>query len=256
MDLQDRSVIVTGGVSGIGRGLVDEFADAGANVCALDIDEEGVTALDQDSRENVIGVAGDVQNYADNRQAVQQCCEVFGGVDTFIGNAGIFDNFVSLEELPAEKLQDAFTELFGINVVGYLLGIKAALPALRQSSDGSAVFTASFASFNPGGGGILYTPAKHAVLGLIRQLGHELAPEIRVNGVGQGYVPTELSGLSSLDQSQEHAAEENMEEVHPLETVPEPADYADYYAFLATDASEGTTGEVIMADCGLSMSSI
>jgi NAD(P)-dependent dehydrogenase (short-subunit alcohol dehydrogenase family) len=256
MDLKNRSVLITGGVDGLGRGIAEEFADAGANICVLDVNEDGIEEINANSRDSIVGVAGDVRNYADNRRAVETCVDRFGGLDTFIGNAGIFDNFVSLDEVPADEFEPAFDELFSINVLGYLLGAKAALPELRRDGDGTMVFTASFASFNPGGGGIIYTPAKHAVLGIIRQLGRELAPEVRVNGVAQGYVPTGLGGLSSLEQSQEHAADENMEEVHPLKTVPEPEEYAGYYAFLATDMSKGTTGDVIMADCGLSMTGI
>ncbi len=253
MDLEDQSVLITGGVSGIGRGIVDEFADAGCNVCVLDVDAAGIEELNDDARANVVGVEGDVRSYEDNRRAVETCAETFGGLDTFIGNAGIFDNFVSLDDISPKNLEDAFEELVGINVLGYLVGAKAALAELRASDDGSIVFTASYASFNAGGGGIIYTAAKHAVLGIIRQLAHELAPDVRVNGVGQGYVPTKLSGIHSLDQPQDHAADENMEEVHPLQTVPDPSEYADYYAFLATDASKGTTGDVLMADCGLSI---
>lgn len=256
MDLEDRAVLVTGGVNGIGRGIVEEFADEGCNICVLDVNETGIKELNEEFGDNVVAVAGDVRSYDDNCHAVDVCVERFGGLDTFIGNAGIFDNFLSIEEVNPDELETAFAELFNINVLGYLLGAKAALPELKESDDGSIVFTASYASFNSGGGGIVYTPAKHAVLGIIRELAHQLAPDVRVNGVGQGYVPTELSGLSSLEQSQEHAASENMEEVHPLGTVPDPDEYAGYYAFLATDQSKGTTGDVIMADCGLSASGI
>ncbi|MRE27212.1 SDR family NAD(P)-dependent oxidoreductase, partial [Klebsiella quasipneumoniae] len=100
-----------------------------------------------------------------------------------IGNAGIWDHNASLVNTPAETLETGFHELFNVNVLGYLLGAKACAPALI-ASEGSMIFTLSNAAWYPGGGGPLYTASKHAATGLIRQLAYELAPKVRVNGVG------------------------------------------------------------------------
>jgi NAD(P)-dependent dehydrogenase (short-subunit alcohol dehydrogenase family) len=116
------------------------------------------------------------------------------------------------------------------------------------------VFTASYASFNPGTGGIFYTPAKHAVVGVVRQLAYELAPEIRVNGVAPNYVPTELSGMNSLGQGKvlddlKGAGERALEERYELPILG-PEAYSGYYVFLASEDSAASTGTVISADCG------
>jgi 2,3-dihydroxy-2,3-dihydrophenylpropionate dehydrogenase/cis-2,3-dihydrobiphenyl-2,3-diol dehydrogenase len=72
-----------------------------------------------------------------------------------------------------------------LNVKAYLLGAKAAVEPLRRTKD-AIIFTASNAGFWPGGGGLLYMASKHAVVGLVKQLAYELAPDIRVNGHGLG----------------------------------------------------------------------
>lgn len=252
---QGKTALVTGGGSGIGYAVAKEFIEAGCTVCVLDISEELVNRLNDEFDERLRAVRGDVTSIADNERAVQMCVDEFGGLDVFVGNAGIFDNFRSLGEIDTSDLPTAFDELFHIDVMGYMLGVRAALPELIEN-DGNVVFTASFSSMYPAGGGILYTAAKHAVAGIIKQLAHELAPEVRVNGVAPGYVPTQLAGLDSLGQSSEHASSEDMRDIHPLGTVPEPETYAGYYLFLASEASRATTGEIITADCGISIRGI
>src|SRR3546814_8711362 len=90
--------------------------------------------------------------------------------------------------------------MFAIIVKGYILAAKAALPALYKSK-GSAIFTVSNAGFYPGGGGVLYTAGKHAVIGLVKQLAHEWGPRIRVNGIAPGGI------LGSDIRSEEHTSE-------------------------------------------------
>ena len=128
----------------------------------------------------------------------------FGKLDVFVGNAGIFDVYAKLAELPDDELMRAYNELFRVNVGGCIFGARAAVAELRRTG-GSMIFTASVAGLNSGGGGALYTASKHAVVGLIRELAVELAPDIRVNGVAPGGTMTDLRGLAALgndDRSQ------------------------------------------------------
>ena len=86
-----------------------------------------------------------------------------------------------------------------MNITGCILGAKATLPELLKTN-GCMLFTASVAGLNSGGGGVLYTASKHAVVGMIRQLAMELGPRIRVNGVAPGGTRTDLRGLPVLGQ--------------------------------------------------------
>lgn len=250
--LEDTTALVTGGGSGIGRAVVERYVEEGANVGVLEIDPARVDALDEAFPERVHAVQGDVSEFADNERAVAETVDAFGGLDVFVGNAGIFDNNVGLVDLDPDEMEAAMDELFHVNVLGYMLGAKAALPELLET-EGCMVFTGSYSSFYPATGGILYTPSKHAIAGIVRQLAYELAPKIRVNGVAPGYSPTNLSGADALGQGESPADPEEIDERYPLR-IPQAEEYAGYYVLLASEEnSRASTGTIIEADSGLSI---
>jgi NAD(P)-dependent dehydrogenase (short-subunit alcohol dehydrogenase family) len=258
--LEGQVALVSGGGSGIGRGIVARFIVEGARVGVLERVPERIEQLQAAFGEYVLPMQGDVTRLEDNKRAVEQTVSAFGQLDTFVGNAGIFDRHMSLIDLPEEKLGEAFDEQFAVNVKGCLLGAKAALPELLKT-EGCMVFTVSVAGFNSGGGGVLYTASKHAVVGVIRQLALELAPKIRVNGVAPGRVQTDLRGLAALGQSeQSHWAtpgvdwEEQLRARSPLQLAIRPQDLASAYVFLASRENARTmTGVIIHVDAGSSL---
>ena len=118
------------------------------------------------------------------------------------------------------------------------------------------IFTASYASFHAAGGGVLYTASKHAVLGVVRQLAHELAPEVRVNGVAPGVAPTRLGGVGAFGQGEQDAGLPGVAEMLPLCERPSTDSYAGLFALLASRDAAHMTGTVITADSGLSVRGI
>jgi NAD(P)-dependent dehydrogenase (short-subunit alcohol dehydrogenase family) len=256
--LDDQVALVTGGASGIGRGLVCRFLEEGARVGVLERLPERVQLLQTDFGPAVCAVQGDVTALADNQRAVAATVQAFGHLDIFVGNAGVFDSFVRFDAIPEDTLGAAFDEQFGVNVKGALLGAKAALPELLRTA-GCMIFTASVAGFSSGGGGVLYTASKHAVVGLIRQLAAELAPTIRVNGVAPGGVRTDLRGLVTMEQGeQSHFADptivERMRTSNPLQHALQPSDLASAYVLLASRPNaRGMTGQIITVDAGSSL---
>lgn len=250
--LDGTTALVTGGGSGIGRAVVERYVEEGAHVGVLELAQERVTELNREFPEAVCAVQGDVSSYADNEHAVSETVDAFGGLDVFVGNAGVFDDAVHLVDLTPEALERGFEALFGVNVLGYMFGAKAALPELL-ATEGCMVFTASYSSFYPATGGILYTPAKHAIAGIIRQLAYELAPKIRVNGVAPGYAPTNLEGVDALEGESSSITPAEIDERYPLE-IPTAAEYAGYYVLLASaENARASTGTIIEADSGLSV---
>jgi NAD(P)-dependent dehydrogenase (short-subunit alcohol dehydrogenase family) len=252
----DGSVaLVTGGGSGIGRAVVARYLEEGARVGVLERFPERAKDLQAAFGDRVAAIVGDVTRMEDNRRAVAETVEAFGRLDVFVGNAGVFDNFLPLAEFPDDRLSQAFDELFAVNVKGYLLGAKAALPELARTG-GSMVFTASVAGLNSGGGGAIYTASKHAVVGLIRQLAVELGPGVRVNGVAPGGTVTDLRGLAALGQDRRTHwmtgdAEERLRAGNPLQLAMQPSDLAGAYVLLASRASgRAITGQVITVDAG------
>src|SRR5206468_8563138 len=136
-----------------------------ARVVVLDRSAEHLEKLRADhDRRTVVAVKGDVTSPAANEKAVAAAVKAFGGLDVFVGNAGIWDYSIPLAHLPLTMLGEVFDEVFGVNVKGYILGTKAALPELVKSR-GSSIYTLPNAAVDPAGGGPRYTSSTHAVRG-------------------------------------------------------------------------------------------
>ncbi|MDR7418517.1 MAG: SDR family oxidoreductase [Armatimonadota bacterium] len=252
--LRDKATLVTGAASGIGEAVADRFVDEGARVCAFDRDAAGLERLAARHPQHVVTVAGDVRSWDDNRRAVRTAADAFGRLDVFVANAGVGDAFVRLVDLAPDELERAFDEIFGVDVKGYLLGARAAVPALVQTG-GCMILTASSAGVFAGTGGVLYTAAKHAVVGLIRQLAHELAPKVRVNGVAPGGTLTGMQPAPSLRDRggprPETSRAERIRVANPLGLAMRPSDHTAAYVLLASDQARAMTGVVLESDGGL-----
>jgi NAD(P)-dependent dehydrogenase (short-subunit alcohol dehydrogenase family) len=249
--LDGKVAVITGSGAGIGRAIAERYVEEGARVCVVDVVEERARQVADALGDSAIPVRADVGAWKDNQRAIEHTIQAFGKLDIFVGNAGVFDGGVALSAIDGDRLDLAFDELFGVNVKGCLLGIRAALDYLK-STHGSVIVTASYASFAPAGGGVLYTASKHALLGLVRQLAYELAPWVRVNGVAPGVAPTRLRGLTSLGQGTLDSVLPGTEAILPLGRIPATDDYAGIYAMLASPEVTGmVTGHVVVADSGL-----
>ena len=247
--LERKVAVVTGAASGIGNAVARRFLAEGADVVGFDRVE---THVDGDfDGVAYLGVVGDVRSAADTQRAVDLAVSRFGKLDVFVANAGIYDNRRAFRTFSPAELDAAFDELFGVNVKGYMLGALAAAGALAKTR-GCIIFTSSVSGTHAGFGGALYAAAKHAVNGLTKQLALELAPDVRVNAVAPGYVPTGLRGLESLRQ-QESTTGPAPDQL-PLQVIATAEDYAGAYVFLASDACSRTaTGTVLALDGGAAL---
>lgn len=255
--LDGKVCIVTGGARGIGRAVAERcLAEGARGVVAVDRAEEALAEMAQQDPERLAYAAGDVRDPDTHARAVAVALQRFGAVDVLFANAGVFDFRKRLDAYTPELLASGMDELFGINVKGYLLAVHAALPELKRSR-GSIVMTGSVASRMAGGGGVLYTAAKHAIVGMVRQLAQELAPDIRVNAVAPGGTDTALQGLESLGHADRalngrEGFKERIAAHVPLRFAQSPQDHAGAYIFLASHKlSPAITGEVLMSDGGV-----
>jgi NAD(P)-dependent dehydrogenase (short-subunit alcohol dehydrogenase family) len=256
--LHGRRALVVGAGSGIGRAVVDAFLAEGAAVAVLEKDAAKSAAL----RERFPGmpvVSGDAAIRADSDAAVRAAVDAYGGLDVLVNCAGIFDYYRGICELDADVLDEAFEEMFTANVKTHLHAVKAALPALGQSGNGSVILTESTSAYYPGRGGVLYVSSKYAVRGLVTALAHELAPRIRVNGVAPGgTLSTDLRGLTSLGLGDRSLGATPGREAElagrvPLKVALSGADHAWSYVFLASERSRGITGDVVHSDGGMAV---
>lgn len=252
--LDGKVVVFTGAGNGIGRAIVARYVAEGARVVAVDI-SSSVDGLAEELGPSVIPVVADVSTWDGNVAAAHAAREAWGRIDVFVGNAGVYDAAVPLEEIPGESLAKAFGELFAVDLLGPMLGIRAVLEDLIASR-GAVILTGSFATSNASGGGVLYTAAKHGTLGLIRQLAYELAPDVRVNGVAPGVAPTRLRGLNALGQQAADSVLDGTREALPLQEVPDVDAYSGIYTLLASDEAGAMTGSMVSADSGLSVRGI
>jgi 3-oxoacyl-[acyl-carrier protein] reductase len=243
--LQGKSVLVTGGSKGIGRGIASVFAEAGADVAiaarsSADLDTT-VGELDALGSGRVLGVTADVRQPDSCAAMAATVVEAFGGIDVLCANAGIFP------EAPLRTMTpEQFDEVFDINVKGNLFSVQACLDALIASGRGRIILTSSITGPITGfPGWSHYGASKAAQLGFMRTAAIELAPHrITVNAVLPGNVYTE--GLADLGE--DYLAQ--MARCIPAGALGKVEDIGYAAAFLATDEAGYITGQSLTVDGG------
>jgi NAD(P)-dependent dehydrogenase (short-subunit alcohol dehydrogenase family) len=253
--LDGKRALIVGAGSGIGRAVATEFRREGARVAALELSQDKAARLAAELPDCLVS-RGDATSMADSRAAVAAAAVAFGGLDVLVNCVGIFDFYRGLSDIADDQLDGAFDEMFAVNVKSQLVSVRAALPELRRSG-GSVVLTVSTSGFYPGRGGILYVASKFAVRGCVIALAHELAPEVRVNGVAPGgTLGTALTGPRSLAMADRvlgsaPGREQELRDRTPLRVALTGADHAASYTFLACDRARGITGEIVHSDGGI-----
>lgn len=238
-DLNGRSVLVTGATKGIGLGIAQVFAQAGADVAVAARNVDDVSAVHGPGR--CIGVPVDVsdrQSCADMAAAVT---EAFGGIDVVCANAGIFPE-APLQTMTPEELGHTLD----VNVKGTFFTVQACLDALIAAGNGRIILTSSITGPITGyPGWTHYGASKAAQLGFMRTAAIELAPHgITVNAILPGNIRTE--GLAEMGE--DYIA--GMTRAIPAGTLGTPADIGHLAAFLATREAGYITGQSIAVDGG------
>jgi NAD(P)-dependent dehydrogenase (short-subunit alcohol dehydrogenase family) len=240
-----RSVLVTGGGSGIGRRIAVDFAEAGARVVIAGRREEALAATVA-MHPAITACAGDIGSSADAQRMVAAALDQSGGLDVLVNNAGPLVNMTLQESNPVQ-----IRELFDTTVIGTTLVTQAAAGALRARRGAVVNITNGIAATGRGHGapGAGFTSAAKAALeSLTRTWAVELAPEVRVNAVAPGLV-------RSWENDADHPAEllerfEALGRSSPAGRIGVPADIAYWVLALADSNSGWTTGQSIVADGG------
>ena len=235
MRLKNKTAIVTGAGSGIGKATVELFRREGATVVGADIhgadfecdagDEEQVEAL----------VAHTVRDH--------------GGLDVFFANAGISGGFASIFEQDA----DDWAEILRVNLIGPFLAIKYAAPHMKERG-GSIICTASVAGLRSGAGGPAYSASKAGVINLVKVAATQLAgANIRVNAICPGLIETGMTEFI-FDSARAKGQEDKIGHLNPLKRGGAPIEIANTALFLASDEASYVNGQAIAVDGGLSSS--
>jgi 3-oxoacyl-[acyl-carrier protein] reductase len=234
-----RTVVVTGGTRGIGKGIAAVFARAGANVVVVGRDRgRGEAAA---AELGATYVAADIARAEDCERMAAEVLERAGGIDVLCANAGIFPD-VKLADM-TERDIDA---IFATNVKGTMLSVKACLDALERSGHGRVIVTSSITGPITGfPGWSHYGATKAAQLGFLRTAAIELAVRgITINAIMPGNIATE--GLAELGPEYRRQMEASI----PLGTLGTLDDIGHAALFLATDEAGYITGQTLVIDGG------
>lgn len=248
--LKDKTVVVTGASSGIGRAIAIAAARHGARaVIVSDITETPREGGAPTAHEiEALGVAArflkaDVSSKADN-DALVAAAEEFGGVDVMVLNAGI-----SLKSDGADVSEEDYRRLMAINLDGTLFGAQAAAADMKaRGKPGSIVLMASMGGLVGAGFTVAYSTSKGGIVLMAKALADALGPDgIRVNSIAPGTIDTELL-RSTPDIA---AASEKFRQRTPLRRLGQPSEIGDAVAFLGSDLSSYISGIALQVDGGL-----
>jgi 3-oxoacyl-[acyl-carrier protein] reductase len=246
LELQDRVVIVTGGASGIGRGIAEAFAAEGAKVVITwYLSEAGacetVGGIEAAGGE-AISTRADLAAPGEATRVINLAIERFGKLDVLVANSGGLLQRSSVEECSL----DLWNQALAVNLTSTFLTCQAAIPHLKRQR-GAIVTVSSLAAHDGGGAGSAhYSTAKGGVLTFTRSLAKELGPQgVRVNSVAPGLIGTQFHDRFSTAEGRLATVGRT-----PLGREGTPEDVASAVLFLASARASFLTGEVIEVNGG------
>ena len=239
--LKGRSVLVTGGSKGIGKGIARVFAAAGAKVAILARHGNQAEAAAKEIGHGAFGLAGDVTSFASLEAVMKAVAAKHGGLDVLCANAGIFPP-ANLEEMTVEQ----WDEVIDTNLKGTFLSVKAAVPYLKKSDQGRIVITSSITGQITGfPGWTHYGATKAGQLGFMRTACLELAKyRITVNAVMPGNILTE--GLIGMGEDYQKTMAASI----PLKRLGTVDDIGHAALYFASKEAGYVTGQTIIVDGG------
>lgn len=250
-DFSGKTVLVTGGSRGIGYGVAKGFGLAGADLSILADDEtvfDAAENLSVETGQTVKGIRCDITDVDQIKQAMGH----FAQLDVLINNAGL-ERTTPITD-PDDAVEATFRRIIDINVMGTFLMTRHAVR--KMDKGGRIILTASIWGRTAVADYSAYCASKHANIGFMRSMAHELAPlGINVNAVCPGWVKTEASMLTleKMSKSSKRSEDELLKEIisgQVLGGLLEPDDMASIYLYLASDGARDITGQAYHLDRG------
>ena len=247
----DKSIIVTGGGSGIGRAAARLFAAEGGRVIVAD--KTGAAAVADEIRA-AGGVAEAIEIDAGNEEdvvrTVSLACETFGGLDVMFANAGISGGMANIFDTDVSLI----AEVLRVNLIGPYLAVKHAGPRIAERGGGAIVLTASVAGIRSGAGSPAYSASKAGVINLAMTSAQQLSgSNVRVNAVCPGLTETGMT-KTTFDYAREANKMDRVGRLNPLRRAAQPEELAKAVLFLASDDASYVNGQALAVDGGLSSS--
>ncbi len=247
IDLTDQNILITGGTRGIGRSLVDAFADTGARIAftyrSSTEEAEAVVAELEDNGVKAMSLQGDVADTSVAQEHVDAVTDAWGTLDVLINNAGI-----TKDNLMLRMKEEDWDAVLDVNLKGVFNYAKAAYRPMMRQRGGVIINLSSVVGVTGNAGQTNYAASKAGIIGFSKSLAKELSSRgVRVNVVAPGYVDTEMTEALSDD------ARDAMLNAVPLGRPATTEDVAEAVLFLASPAASYITGHVLHVDGGLAM---
>lgn len=250
-ELSGRVAVVTGGAAGLGRGIAERFAQAGARVVVADLDRTAGEATAAAIGENAVFRSADVAEPDQVRDLVRFAVDSLGGLDVMVNNAGVSG------ALHPEFFDDDFADfarVMSVNLHGVMVGTQQAARHMATRGGGSIINVSSVGGLTAGRGVISYRASKAGMIQMSKSVAIDLAEYgVRVNCIAPGNIPTGLlSGAMSgeEDDGRSGAIRAVMGVSRPLRREGTVADVAEAALYLAGDRSAYVTGVVLPVDGG------
>lgn len=251
-DLSSRVAIVTGASRGIGKAIAGQFARAGASVVLSSRRQDSLGTVAEELRANgheAIGIAAHNGDKAALQMLVERTLGEYGRLDILVNNAATNPHFGTILEADDSYWQKTLE----VNLMGNVWLTQAAVPAMRAGGGGKIINVASIVGLNPGRYQGIYSITKSAVISLTKTLAVELgADDIQVNAIAPGLVKTKFArALWANDDLLSPILLQT-----PAGRIGQPQDIAGIAQYLASSASDFTTGAVFVLDGGLTVGAI
>ncbi|MFI0714331.1 SDR family NAD(P)-dependent oxidoreductase [Streptomyces inhibens] len=248
LSLEGKVAVVTGGASGVGLGIAQEFVEHGARVVITDLQQAQLDEAVAMTGANCSGIVADVTNLTEMEAMYREVMARYGQLDAVVANAGIGDHS-PLGSITEEQ----FDRTFNVNAKGVLFTVQPALPLLPPG--GTVVIIGSTASIQPPRGMSMYGGAKAAVRNFVRGWIQDIKGSgVRMNVLSPGAVDTESLRRAlgqALGADQVDAAVTSMGEGNPTGRIAQPREMGKAAVFLSSDASSFITGVELFADGGM-----